>query len=133
MGRSLSRRKKLPLGPVKLSSSPTRARSARYSDITPPGVCLTRKLSGSSFGPLLKEYDRLSSVPGTATLTYCPGRNVSWSRFGISTVRDVVVGDSRSSTVIRPAYVAAWVLATAEELAICRTRSDFGVMLQGRQ
>jgi len=29
MGRSLSRRKKLPLGPVKLRSSPTRARSAR--------------------------------------------------------------------------------------------------------
>ena len=50
-----SRRKKLPLGPVKLSWSPTLARSSRYVDITPPGVSFTRKVRLLSSGALLNE------------------------------------------------------------------------------
>ena len=42
-----------------------------------------------------------------------------------------VVADSRSSWARVPVYVAAWVLATSEVLAICRTRSERGFMLQG--
>ena len=44
-GPSVSRRKKDPLGPVNEMVSPTEARCARYSDIAPPGVSLTRKVS----------------------------------------------------------------------------------------
>jgi hypothetical protein len=98
--------------------------------MTPPGVSLTRKVSSSSCGPLLKEYDRDSSVPGTAMLTYWPGRNANASRSSSSTVRPTVVGESRSSTVMRPRWVAALVLATADVVAICSTRSERGFMLQ---
>ncbi len=98
--------------------------------MTPPGVSLTRKVSSLSCGALLKEYDRDSSVPGTAMLTYCPGRNARASRSSISTASPTVVGDSRSSAVMRPRCVAALVLATAELVAICSTRSERGFMLQ---
>ena len=64
-------------------------------------------------------------------LTYCPGRKASSSRFGISTANETVLGDSRVSSVISPIYVAAWVLATSDVLAICSTRSDLGFMLHG--
>ena len=52
---------------MKVISSPTPARSSSQVDMTPPGVSLTRKVSASSSGALLKEYERDSSVPGTAT------------------------------------------------------------------
>ena len=130
-GASDSRRKKLPCGPVKLIGSPTWARDVRYSDITPPGVILTRKVSAASSGALLNEYERDSSVPGTAMLTYWPGRNVSAARSSISIVSATVVGESRSSPVTVPWWVAALVFATAEVVAICSTRSERGFMLQG--
>ena len=101
-GRCVSRRKKLPLGPVNVNSSPTWARSVRYVDITPPGVSFTRNVSALSSGALLNEYERLSSVPGTAMLTYCPGRKANSSRFGISMVNETVLGESRVSSVSSP-------------------------------
>ena len=64
-------------------------------------------------------------------LTYCPGRKINSSRFGISTANETVLGDSRVSSVISPTYVAAWVLATSDVLAIFSTRSDFGFITQG--
>jgi hypothetical protein len=63
--------------------------------------------------------------------TYCPGRNASAARSAISTVRPTVVGESRSRPVTRPRWVAALVLATADVVGICSTRSDRGFMLQG--
>ena len=99
--------------------------------MTPPGVSLTRKVSRVSSGALLNEYERVSCVPGTAMLTYCPGRKASLSRSGVSTVNDTVVAESRSRPRSVPTYVAAWVLATVDVLAICSTRSDLGLMLHG--
>ena len=64
-------------------------------------------------------------------LTYCPGRKVNSSRFGISTLNETVVGDSRVNSVISLTYVAAVVLATSDVLAILSTRSDFGFITQG--
>ena len=64
-------------------------------------------------------------------LTYWPGKNANSARFGISTPMATVVADSRSSFVKVPVYVAAWVLATSDVLAICSTRSDLGFMLHG--
>ena len=64
-------------------------------------------------------------------LTYWPGRNARASRSSIPIVRATVVGESRSSAVTVPRWVAALVLATADVVAICSTRSERGFMLQG--
>ena len=113
--------------------SPTAARSSSHVLINPPGVSLTKKVSFSSAGPDENEYERVSSLPGTWKLTYCPGRNASLSRFGISTVRRMTVDESRSSPVTVASKVTACVFATAEVEAICSTRSLLGVIWQGRQ
>ena len=44
---------------------------------------------------------------------------------------ETVLGDSRVSSVSSPTYVAAWVLATSDVLAIFSTRSDLGFITQG--
>ena len=64
-------------------------------------------------------------------LTYCPGRNASSERLGISTENRTVVADSRVNSTTVPVKVAACVLAMSEVLAICSTRSDCGFMLHG--
>ena len=81
---------------------------------------------------MLNEYDRVSPLPGTEILTYWPGRNVN-PPTGACTANRTVVGDSFSMAVTVVVCDAAFVFATADVLAICRTRSDFGLMLHGRQ
>lgn len=65
--------------------------------------------------------------------TYWPGRNTRSSRFGISTVKPTVLVENRRMSVIVAEYVVAAVFATSEVVAICSTRSDSGVIWQGRQ
>lgn len=72
----------------------------------------------------------MASVPGTAMLTYCPGRNASLSRCSIRIRRSTVVSESRFTAVTVPVWVAAAVFATSEVVAICRTRSDRGLAWQ---
>ena len=55
IGLTGSRRKNEPIGPVRLRRSPTLAVSVRYSDIRPPRVSFTRKVTMSSLGPEEKE------------------------------------------------------------------------------
>ena len=131
-GESDSRRKKLPCGPVNCTESPTDAQFSSQSDMTPPGESLTRNVSCSSSGPLENEYDRVWSVPGTAMLTYWPGRNTSFSRSSQSSASDIVVDESRSIAATVAVKLPALVLATADVVGICTTRSDLGDMLHVR-
>lgn len=96
-------------------------------------MIFTRKDNCGSFGPVLNEYDRVCSVPGTVMFTYWPGRNTRSSRLGISTVKPTVLGENRCRSVIVAVYVAAAVFATSEVVAICSTRSDSGTIWHGRQ
>lgn len=71
----VSRRKKEPWGPLKVTSSPpTFATFEAHSEHRPPGTILIRNSSSSESGALEKEYERVSSLPGMVMFTYCPGR-----------------------------------------------------------
>jgi hypothetical protein len=49
----------------------------------------------------------------------------------MSTAISTVVGESRSRPTRMPVYDAARVFAISDVLAICRTRSERGLMLHG--
>src|SRR5574343_857290 len=104
--------------------SPTFALLRMKVLIRPPGTSRIRKPSSSWSGAELKEYERVSLLPGTFRFTYWPGRKDS-GRSAFS-VKLTVVGDSRSILDRWPPWLPTSVLQAADEAGTRITQSDLG-------
>ncbi len=96
-------------------------------------MILTRNDSSFDVGPVLNEYERVASVPGTVMFTYWPGRKTRSSRFAISIVNPMVVSENLRISVTVEVNVPAAVFATSDVVGICSTRSLSGIIWHGRQ
>src|SRR3954468_16360903 len=81
--------------------------------IRPFGTSRIRNDNSVWLGAELNEYDRVSLLPGTCRLTYCPGRNAR-GRSACS-VNVTVVAESRAILVSLPPCVPTSVLQAAAD------------------
>ena len=95
-----------------------------YVLMRPSGTSRIRKESSDRLGGELNEYERVSLLPGTCTLTYCPGRKASgWSD---CSENETVVAESREIVLNLPPKVLTSVLQAADEAGTLITQSDVG-------
>ena len=82
--------------------------------MAPSGAVRIRKRNSSAAGPLLNEYDRTASVPGTAKFTYWPGRNFRSPRFSTARVTAAVLSANHVSSLTLAEKVVAPTFAISE-------------------
>src|ERR1700730_67017 len=88
----------------------------------PSGTSRIRNDSSAWCGAELNEYERVSLLPGTCRVTYCPGRKASGC--SACSENDTVVAESRAICANLPPNVPTSVLHAADEAGTRITQSD---------
>src|SRR6516164_3735557 len=96
--------------------------------MSPSGTSRIRKASSDLFGAELKEYERVSLLPGTIRFTYWPGRKARGR--SASSRKDTVVDESRWIFVSLPPCAPTSVLHAAEDAGTRTTQSEVGFIWQ---
>src|ERR1700722_14628226 len=98
----------------------------------PLGTLRTTNETRDAPGGELNEYERDNALPGTSTLTYWPGRNVSSSGASTSTVNSMVESDSLSTFASVPSCRETPVLHAADNAGTRITQSERGRVWHAR-